>query len=144
MKFLTPPPPFHQLLSAIQMRSEPSCWRMFFKWMAITHSSLSYVSKPGACLAKGWRLPVDQLASEFVHLVLHALHLRVEPIMSIFHLERFNLYHIEKNLLWVFFILKDWICIIGFFCEESWRCEVIFVFLSTNGRKALSVEWERR
>ena len=122
MKFLTPPPPFHQLLSAIQMRSEPSCWRMFFKWMAITHSSLSYVSKPGACLAKGWRLPVDQLASEFVHLVLHALHLRVEPIMSIFFALKDLICIILRILLWGKLALWSNLCVLIHKWEKSSLC----------------------
>ena len=41
-------------------------------------------SVPGASLAEGRGLPVDQLAPELVHLLLHPLHLRVKPATGVF------------------------------------------------------------
>ena len=39
---------------------------------------------PGAGLAEGGGLPVDQLAPELVHLLLHPLHLGVKPATGTF------------------------------------------------------------
>ena len=92
MKFLTPPPPSRRLLSAIQRTSEQSCYsKMLFKFMTTSTWSFSSVWEnvrfspvPGASLAEGGGLPVDQLAPELVHLLLHPLHLRVEPATGTF------------------------------------------------------------
>lgn len=56
---------------------------------------------PGAGLAEGGGLPVDQLAPELVHLLLHPLHLRVKPATGNFVITSIIFISIS------FFILKD-------------------------------------
>ena len=77
------------------MRSEPSCWRMFFKWMAILHT-LHYFMFP--YLEPVLRKDDDSL------LINSLLNLFISSSMRFIS---------ESNLLWVFFLaLKDLICII--------------------------------
>ena len=54
---------------------------------------------PGGGFPEGVRLPADQLASEPVHLLLHPLHLRVEPALDVVELgvHHRELSHLNRN-----------------------------------------------
>ena len=83
-------------------------WRLFKLMTTMTTWSLKLVWEtvrfsqvPGAGLAEGGGLPVDQLAPELVHLLLHPLHLRVKPATGNFVITSIIFISIS------FFILKD-------------------------------------